>query len=115
MPSDTARRLHREHLARQRRLAEHAVPDAGIHMHNGRPVVRNIRGLVSISGPVSAHFIRWRFPYAVALIKLEFALGSPLSIDQIVREVCFFYKIPRIALLSHRRFERFTRPRHVAM
>jgi hypothetical protein len=118
MPS-LLRRLHREHLERQQRLTARAVPDAGIRMHNGRPVAGGVAGgvpgLVHVSGPVSGRFVLWQFPFAVAVFKLEFALGKPLTIEQIVREVCAYYKIPRVNLLSQRRYERFTRPRQVAM
>ena len=118
MPSDTARRLHREHLARQRRMTARAVPDAGINMHNGRPVAIVVRGLASLSGPVTGRFMRrWQFPFAAGILKLGLSLGTwrSLSIEQIVRAVCRHYHVTRTDLMSQRRDARTVRPRHVAM
>jgi hypothetical protein len=105
MPS-LLRRLHREHLARQQRLTARAVPDAGLHMHNGRPVRPPITPVIvrlePLTGWVTGHFANWW-------------QWTELPVDSIIRVVCHHYQITHTDLISHRLDRQATHARQVAM
>jgi chromosomal replication initiation ATPase DnaA len=78
-----------------------------VHQHRTRPTVRRCRIAINDLSPGS-------FPVTVTIIETPRIQVPDVPLSKIVDEVCRFYSVTKLDMMSDRRGRDIMRPRHIA-